>query len=72
MERGRIPRELPEQLREMMEHPSRECYPYAMIACTPLLMKETVEDRKKRFFLHLVRRDVYRGAEADGVRRACL
>lgn len=50
MERGRIPRELPEQLREMMTNPSRECYPYAMIACSPLLMKETVTDRKKRFF----------------------
>ena len=50
MKRETIPRELPERVREMMVNPSRECYPYAREACTPLLMKDVVGERRKRFF----------------------
>lgn len=50
MERERIPRELPKQVREMMENPSPECYPYARKANVNLLLKDVIGERKKRFF----------------------
>lgn len=50
MKRERISRVLPQKIREMMEHPSYELYPYAREACYALLMKETVGEGRKRFF----------------------
>jgi rubredoxin len=45
-----LSRELPGEVLDLMENPPKECYPYAMEACSHLMMRETVSGRHKRFF----------------------
>ena len=49
LENGRLPYELPEKLRVMMEEPPSECVPLAREACRHLLLRDTVRGGK-RFF----------------------
>ena len=50
MERERISRVLRQDLLEMMNNPNAECRELAKEACVTLLMKDTVGERRKRFF----------------------